>query len=249
MSAIWNLHCLYSLDPSSPGFLRRLHSLFRYDDEERYLISLQGSELTRLLDFLDRVCTHLSAFRPATKQALQTLGALPPSDDIFIQCLHKLQAICGHHATLPSSYFASGEIVRMGDRPIVVGGMSDVWEGTYRNKRISIEHLKISLNDDQACKKVRVRYGKRLVHTCLRTPARAAVVHQTSSDVEKAKTPEYCPFRRDRNESVADHLEVDAERNSDRFCREKSRRKTDQPCESFFRLRFVGADDGILPSY
>ena len=60
MSAIWNLHCLYSLDPSSPGFVRRLHSLFRYDDEERCLSRLQGSELTRLLDFLDRVCTLLS---------------------------------------------------------------------------------------------------------------------------------------------------------------------------------------------
>ena len=57
MSAIWNLHCLYSLDPSSPGFVRRLFSLFRYDEEERYLSRLQGSELTRLLDFLDRVCT------------------------------------------------------------------------------------------------------------------------------------------------------------------------------------------------
>ena len=67
MSAIWNLHCLYSLDTSSPGFVRRLYSLFRYDEEERYLSHLQGSELTRLLDFLDRVCTLLSTFRPATK--------------------------------------------------------------------------------------------------------------------------------------------------------------------------------------
>ena len=69
MSAIWNLHCLYSLDPSSLGFLRRLYSLIRYDEEEQYLSSLQGPELTRLLDFLDRVCTILSAFHPATKQA------------------------------------------------------------------------------------------------------------------------------------------------------------------------------------
>ena len=163
MSAPWNLHRLYSLDPSSPGFFRRLHSLFRYDEEERYLISLQGSELVRLLDFLDRVCTLLSAFRPATKQALQTLGATPSSDDIFIQCLHKLQAVCGHHAALPSSYFTFGEIVRTGDHPIVVGGISDVWEGTYRNKTVSIEHLKIPLNDDRARKKVRVWYGKPLL--------------------------------------------------------------------------------------
>ena len=233
MSAVWNLHCLYSLDPSSPGFLRRLYSLFHYDEEELYLSSLQGSELTRLLDFLDRVCTLFSAFRPATKRALQTLGAIPSNDDIYLQCLHKLQVICGHHAALPPSYFASGEITRVGDHPTVLGGVSDVWEGTCRNKRVSIEHLKISLNDDQARKKVRVRHGKRSVRVYLRTPIRAAVVHQTGSYVEKASTPKYRPFRRDHDESVADNLEMDAERNPDGFHQGKSRRKPDQPCESF----------------
>ena len=163
MSAIWNLHCLYSLDTSSPGFMRRLHSLLHYDEGERYLSRLRGSELTRLLDFLDRVCTILSAFRPATKQTLQTLDVLPQNDDISLQCLHKLQVICGHHAALPSAYFASGEIVRVGDNPIAAGGISDVWEGTYRDKRVSIEHMKVPLNDDQARKQVRVRYGKLLV--------------------------------------------------------------------------------------
>ena len=163
MSATWNLHCLYSLDPSSPVFLRRLHSLFRYDEEERYLISLQRSELIRLLDFLDRVCTFLSALRPATIQVLQTLGVISSSDDISIPCLHKLQAICGHHATLPSSYFASSEIIRTGDSPIVVGGISDVWGGTYRNKTVYIERLKVSLSNDQARKKVRVWYVRKTI--------------------------------------------------------------------------------------
>ena len=233
MSAIWNLHCLYLLDPSSPDFLRRLYSLFRYDEEERYLSRLQGSELTRLLDFLDRVCTLLSAFRLATKRALQTLGALPPNDDIYIQCLRKLQAICDHHAALPPSYFASGEITRVGDNPIVVGGIPDVWEGTCCNRRVSIKYLKVPLNDDQARKKVRVRHGRPLIRVHLRTPGRAAVVHQTGSYVEKASTPEYRPFHRHHDESVADHLEMDAERNPDGFRQGKSRRKPDQPCESF----------------
>jgi len=55
MSVPWNLHRLYSLDPSSPDFLRRLHSLIRHDEEEQYLSNLQGWQLTRLVDFLDRV--------------------------------------------------------------------------------------------------------------------------------------------------------------------------------------------------
>ena len=93
MSSIWNLHCLYSLGPSSPGFLRRLYSLFRYDEEERHLFGLQGSELTRLLNFLDRGCTLLSTFCSATKQPLNTLAAIPSNDDIHTQCIHKLRAI------------------------------------------------------------------------------------------------------------------------------------------------------------
>ena len=167
MSAGWNLHCLYSLGPASPDFLRRLYSLIHYDEEERYLSRLQGSELVRLLDFLDRVCTLLPSFRLATKQPLQTLGAISSNDNVSMQCLHKLQAICSNHATLPSSYFASGEIVKVGDNPVVLGDISDVWEGTYRNRSVSIERLKVPLNGDQVCKKVRVRYGKLLVHIYL----------------------------------------------------------------------------------
>ena len=167
MSVIWNLHCLYSLGPSSPDFLRRLHALIHYDEEERYLSRLQGPELTRLLDFLDRVSALLPSFLLATKQHTQTLDAIPSNDDVSVRCLHKLQAICDHHATLPSSSSASGEIVRVGDNPIVLSGISDVWEGTYRNKRVSIEHLKIPLNDDQVCKKVRVWCGKLLVRIYL----------------------------------------------------------------------------------
>ena len=154
MSTIWNLHYLYPLGPSSPGFLRRLYSLIRYDEEDRYLLSLQGPELTRLLDFLDRVCPLLPSFYLAIKQVLQTLDAIPSNDDVSAQCLRKLQAICSHHEALPSSSFASGEIVRIGNNPVVLGGISDVWEGIYRKKRVYIEHLKVPLNDDQSRKKV-----------------------------------------------------------------------------------------------
>ena len=62
MSAPWNLHRLYSLNPSSLDFLRRLHSLIRHDEEEQYLSSLQGSQLALLVDFLDEVRAVPSAF-------------------------------------------------------------------------------------------------------------------------------------------------------------------------------------------
>ena len=49
------LQRLYSLDTSSPNFLRYFHCLIQHDEEEQYLTNLKEPELTRLLDFLDKV--------------------------------------------------------------------------------------------------------------------------------------------------------------------------------------------------
>jgi len=49
------LQRLYSLDTSSPDFLPHLHSLIQSDEKEQYLTSLRGSELDRLVDFLNKV--------------------------------------------------------------------------------------------------------------------------------------------------------------------------------------------------
>jgi len=68
MSVRWVLQQLYSLNPSSLNFLRRLHSLIWRDERERYLTSLQGPELARLVDFLDKVHLIPSAFYQFTKQ-------------------------------------------------------------------------------------------------------------------------------------------------------------------------------------
>ena len=52
---------LYSLDNSSPDFSRYLYCLIKTDEEEQYLTDLKGSELTRLVDFLDKVRSLLPA--------------------------------------------------------------------------------------------------------------------------------------------------------------------------------------------
>ena len=61
------LQRLYSLEPSdSPDFIRHLHFLIQHDEEEQYLTNLKEPELTRLLDFLDKVrvvTTILHRFR------------------------------------------------------------------------------------------------------------------------------------------------------------------------------------------
>ena len=71
MSTPQVLQRLYSLDVSSPDLSRYLYCLIRYDEEEQYLAGLGGSELDRLVDFLDEVRTLPSAFCSVTEQTLQ----------------------------------------------------------------------------------------------------------------------------------------------------------------------------------
>ena len=49
------LRLLYSFNTFSPEFSRCLDRLIQSDEEEHYLSDLQGSDMTRLVDFLDRV--------------------------------------------------------------------------------------------------------------------------------------------------------------------------------------------------
>jgi len=158
MSTSQVLQYLYSLDTSSPDLPRYLYCLIRHDEEEQYLSSLQGLELGRLVDFLDEVCTLPYAFRPVSKRVLQALGIISVTDDVSRQCLHKLQAICGHHMTLPSSYNISGDLARVGHYPIANGGFADVWEGTHNGRRVCIKCPRVCVQDLQAVTQVRIQH-------------------------------------------------------------------------------------------
>jgi len=156
MSTSQILQHLYLLGTSSPDISRLVYSLIRRDEEERYLSSLKGSELARLVDFLDEVRILLSSFCLVTKWTLQTLSTIPATDDVFRRCLRKLQAVCGHRMTLPSSYTISGDLVRVGNRPVAFGGSADVWEGIHGGRKVCVKALRFYLNGDQALTKVRI---------------------------------------------------------------------------------------------
>ncbi|KAF9779311.1 CNH domain-containing protein [Thelephora terrestris] len=150
MSTSQVLQHLYTLDTSSPDLLRYLYYLIQNDDEEQYVSSLQGSELTRLVDFLDGA-----------------LDVIPITDDVSRRCLHKLQAICGRHKILPSSYNISGDLTIIDDDPVASGGFSDVWEGTYDGKKVCIKRLRITQQTRQVIEKAFCKEAvmwKRLKH-------------------------------------------------------------------------------------
>ncbi|KAF9777371.1 kinase-like domain-containing protein [Thelephora terrestris] len=136
MSTAQVLQHLYSLDTSSSDVLRCLYCLLRSDDEEQHLTTLQGSELIRLVDFLDEI-----------------LDAIPIADDVFRRCLHKLRTICGHNAILPSSYAILGDLARVGDDPFDFGGFSDVWKGTHNGRKVCIKRLRLSEQSREAVEK------------------------------------------------------------------------------------------------
>ena len=62
------LRHLYSLNTSSPDFTRYLSHLIQSDGEDHYLLNLQGSDLNRLVDFLDEVRVLPSASLQLTKR-------------------------------------------------------------------------------------------------------------------------------------------------------------------------------------
>ena len=224
MTTLWILQRLYTLDASSPDFLRHLYFLLRHDEEEKYLTSLQGPRLARLIDFLDNVHAIPSAFHQFTKPTLQALGTIHTTDDVTRKCLRKLQAICGHNVTLPSSYIVSGEIARVGDDPIAFGVITDLWEGIHRGNRVSIKPLRVPLNDDQVLRKVRVLHSISLSR--LRTHMGPVVILRRRNHVETINAPEHCPFHRRYNKPFANPLRVDAKWNSDRVHREKPKCET-----------------------
>ena len=75
------LQQLYSFDTSSRDFPRCLDSFIQEDEKDKYSLSLQKSdpELTRLVDFLDKVCALPSAFRSLTKHIFRLSVSSPPS--------------------------------------------------------------------------------------------------------------------------------------------------------------------------
>jgi len=227
MPASQVLQQLYSLDTSSPDFSRLLYGLIRQDEEEKYSSNLKGLELARLMDLLDEVRALLLAFHPVTKQTPQALSAIPTTDDVSRQCLYKLQAICGYHMALPSSYTVSGEITRVGDRPIALGGFADVWEGTHGDRKVCVKSFRVSLNDDQTLKKVRI-WHRHVIFVSTQEQL-AAVVLQRGRYMEKVETPKCRSFHRRYKRTFTNFVGVDAEWNSDELRREKSRRESDRP--------------------
>ena len=90
MSTSQVLQHLYSLDISSQDLSRYLYWLIQRDEEEQYLVSLQGSELARLVEFLDKVRVLPPHFVRLWRRSYRLFAPPPPpttfSDNVYTNC-------------------------------------------------------------------------------------------------------------------------------------------------------------------
>ena len=95
------LQLLYSFNTFSPEFSLCLDRLIQSDEEDHYLSNLQGLELTRLVDFLDKVRVFPSAssssrgrfFRPSES----SLSPKTFPDDVCTSCKSSVATAWSYH--------------------------------------------------------------------------------------------------------------------------------------------------------
>ena len=203
------LELLYSFNTFSPEFSSCLDRLIQSDKEDRYLSSLRGPELTRLVDFLDRVRILPSASFQLTKKTLQALGIIPVTEDVSRRCLHKLQAICSDSGILPSSHIISGDLARVGDYAVDSTNLSDVWKGTLKGVEVCIKLPRITIKDRQHIEKVSDRYWHTISYL-LKYACWWIGILQGGDHVEKVETSKYCSVHWRYAGSLAICVRVDA---------------------------------------
>ena len=134
------LQRLYSLETSSPDFIRHLRYLIQFDQEEEYLTKLESPELTRVVDFLDKARTVPSTFLQFQDTLLQAFDVIPTNDNLARECLTKLHAICADRGAFPSSHILSSELDQVG--PFTINSSGYCYQrGTYRGEEVDMRDM------------------------------------------------------------------------------------------------------------
>jgi hypothetical protein len=76
--------------------------------------------------------------------------------DLHKRTLYKLCDLCGRSGLLPESYCLVEDIQLLGNRPISLGGSSDVFRGTYAERLVAVKVLRVSVDDQDNVKKVQL---------------------------------------------------------------------------------------------
>jgi len=128
-SSSMSLTHLKRLDPlKADEFTESLRNTLHSNNYRAFVAGLQDGETIVFIDFLARA-----------------LDFTRTDHELFRKCLYTLRKICSETAQLPSSYYIQPtQLVREGEHPIASGGFSDVWAGTFGQRKVALKYLKMS---------------------------------------------------------------------------------------------------------
>ena len=150
------LQQLDHLDSSSTDFHNQLCNVLHGEEYSRCMTNLQGDDLVRLVDYLDKVRRRRVTFPNSPLKLAQALDNLDPSGPAFRKCLRELRNRCSAGGILPTSYTLSPHLLNVGSEPFASGGRGDVYEGTLDGSRVCIKRVKVYTQGDPQ-KAARVR--------------------------------------------------------------------------------------------
>ena len=101
------LQQLDHLDSSSTDFHNQLCNVLHGEEYSRCMPNLQGDDLVRLVDYLDKVRRRRVTFPNSPLKLAQALDNLDPSGPAFRKCLRELRNRCSAGGILPTSYTLS----------------------------------------------------------------------------------------------------------------------------------------------
>ena len=132
------------LDRSSPYFGDQLNKALREREYERCVQNLQTDDLVWLVDYLDRVCSHIARAHSTLKQA-QALHCLDPSGPAYRKCLRELRSLCGTHTILPASHIIPPHLLTVDSLPFASGGCGEMHRGTLGSTAVCVKCLPVSI--------------------------------------------------------------------------------------------------------
>jgi len=151
------------LDGPSPEFHDQLTNILDGEEYARCVMDLQGGDLARLVDYLDKVRYRASLLRPHLKSP-KALDTLHPASPVFHRCLYELRHVCGTRAVLPTSCTPPSPLTTIGRQPIALRSSGDLYEGrTLDGLKVRINRVRVRSQEGPTLYQAAVAW-KRLEH-------------------------------------------------------------------------------------
>ena len=130
------LQTLRDLDRTSPHFHNQLIDLLRGNEYRDLIPNLEGKDLTRLVNYLDKVSLHNVPPIPHSPLAQVLCEISDPSSVPFREPLDELKRICGLKNVLPEACKLSDSL------------LGCVYEGTLNGSKVRIRRVRTHSNGD-----------------------------------------------------------------------------------------------------